>query len=182
GVDEELVLVDQIQPVQLGRELAATEEYAGRGCVLKLLNARAQVAGDVVAVGPREVRSRRRHHVLRLGLQLNRPFAHCRRRLLVAASDRRPVALHHLVGDAAPQYRPSLVDEAGEESVCLVVGVSLLVVDATVEGDVDAEGQESHGDEYPPSWGYRWTVTCRRVPRRRLTAGFSRGARTMSHC
>jgi hypothetical protein len=26
GVDEELVLVDQIQPVQLGRELAATEE------------------------------------------------------------------------------------------------------------------------------------------------------------
>src|SRR6185295_5024302 len=29
GVDEELVLVDQIQPVQLGRELAATEEHAG---------------------------------------------------------------------------------------------------------------------------------------------------------
>src|SRR5262247_1670641 len=46
GVDEELVLVDQIQPVQLGRELAATEEYAGRGCVLKLLNARAQVPAD----------------------------------------------------------------------------------------------------------------------------------------
>src|SRR4029077_8096610 len=29
GVDEELVLVDQIQPVELGRELAATEEHAG---------------------------------------------------------------------------------------------------------------------------------------------------------
>jgi hypothetical protein len=36
GVDEELVLVDQIQPVQLGRELAATEEYAGRRRVLEL--------------------------------------------------------------------------------------------------------------------------------------------------
>src|SRR4051812_31233889 len=58
-VDEELVLVDQIQPVQLGRELAATEEHAGRGRVLQLLHARAQVAGDVVAVGPREVLSRR---------------------------------------------------------------------------------------------------------------------------
>ena len=29
GVDEELVLVDQIQPVQLGRELAATEVLMG---------------------------------------------------------------------------------------------------------------------------------------------------------
>jgi hypothetical protein len=28
--------------------------------------------------------------------------------------------------------------------VCLVVGDSLLVVDAAVQGDVDAEGQESH--------------------------------------
>ena len=51
GVDEELVLVDQIQPVQLGRELAATEEHAGRGRILEFLHARAQVAGDVVAVG-----------------------------------------------------------------------------------------------------------------------------------
>ena len=60
GVDEELVLVDQIQPVQLGRELAATEENAGRGLILEFLHTRAQVAGDVVAVGPREVCSRRR--------------------------------------------------------------------------------------------------------------------------
>jgi hypothetical protein len=28
--------------------------------------------------------------------------------------------------------------------VCLVVGDSLLVVDAAVQGDVDAEGQEAH--------------------------------------
>src|SRR5262249_44966594 len=144
GVDEELVLVDQLQPIELGRKLAATEEHAGRGRILQLLHARAQVAGDVVAVGPREVLSRRRHHVLRLGLQLHRPLAHRRRRLLVAAGDRRPVALHHLVGDAAPQHRPALVHEAGEEGVCLVVGGSLLVVDAAVQGDVDAEGQESH--------------------------------------
>src|SRR5881392_3678730 len=46
GMDEELVLVDQIQPVQFGRELAATEEHAGRDRVLELLHARAQVAGD----------------------------------------------------------------------------------------------------------------------------------------
>jgi hypothetical protein len=45
------------------------------GRVLELLHARAQVAGDVVAVGPREDLSRRRHHVLRLGLQLDRPLA-----------------------------------------------------------------------------------------------------------
>src|ERR1041385_6401217 len=50
GGDEEHVLVDQIQPVQLGRELAATEEHAGRGRILELLHARAHVAGDVVAV------------------------------------------------------------------------------------------------------------------------------------
>src|SRR5687768_12696244 len=49
GVDEEHVLVDQIQPVQLGRELAATEEHAGRGRVLELLHTRAEVAGEVVA-------------------------------------------------------------------------------------------------------------------------------------
>src|SRR3954469_6745503 len=54
GMDEELVLVDQIQAVELGRELAATEDHAGRRRVLELLHARAQVAGDVVAVGPRE--------------------------------------------------------------------------------------------------------------------------------
>src|SRR5258706_3870882 len=140
GVDEELVLVDQIQPVQLGRELAATEEHAGRGRVLELLHARAQVAGDVVAVGPREVLSRRRHHVLRLGLQLDRPLAHRVRRLLVAASDRPPVALHNLAGDAAPQHGPALVHEAREKSVCLLGGGSLLVVDAAVPGDGDSEG------------------------------------------
>src|SRR5215204_4867336 len=66
------------------------------------------------------------------------------RRLHVAASDRRPVALHHLVGDAAPQHRPALVHKTGEEGVCLGVGDSLLVVDAAVQGDVDAEGQEPH--------------------------------------
>src|SRR3546814_9078002 len=81
GVDEEPVLVDQVQPIQLGRKLAATEEHAGRRRVLELLHSRAQVAGDVVAVGPGEVLSRRGHHVLRLGVQLDRPLATRRRRL-----------------------------------------------------------------------------------------------------
>src|SRR5690349_22882210 len=48
-VDEQLVLVNQIQPVQLGRELTATEKHAVRGGVLELLYARVQVAGDAVA-------------------------------------------------------------------------------------------------------------------------------------
>jgi hypothetical protein len=145
GMNEQLVLVDQVQPIQLGRELAATEEYAVWGRVLELLYARAQVVSDVVSVGPREVLSRRGHHVLRLGLQLDRPIAHRRRCLRIAANDRWPVALHHLVGDAAPQHRPVLVHEAGEEGVCLVVGDSFLVVDAAVQRYVDTEGQEPHG-------------------------------------
>ncbi len=138
-VDEQLVFVDQLQPVQLGRELAAPEKYAIRGRVLKHLYARAQVAGDVVAVIPREVLSRRGHHVLRLGFQLDRPLKYHRRCLQVTAGDCWPVALHHLVGDATPQHRPALVHEAGEERVCLVIGDSFLVVDAAVQGDVDTE-------------------------------------------
>jgi hypothetical protein len=111
----------------------------------QLLHTLAQIAGDVVAVVPREVLARRRHHVLGLGLQLDRPVAHGRRRLLVAAGDGRPVPLHHLVGDATPQHRAAFVHETGEESVRLVVGDPLLVVDATVQGEVEAEGEESHG-------------------------------------
>jgi len=148
GVDEEYVLVDQIQSVQFGRELAATEEHAARHRVLEFVYTGAQIAGDVAAVAPREVLPRRRHHVLRLGLQLDRPLLHRRRRLGVAAGDRRPVALHHLVGDAAPQHRLALGHEAGEEGMCLVVDDSFPVVDAAVEGDVDAEGQKPHGCEF----------------------------------
>jgi hypothetical protein len=75
GVDEELVLVDEIQPMKLGRELAAAEEHAGRGRVLEPLHAEAQIAGDVVAVGPREVLARGRRHVGRLGLQRSWSFS-----------------------------------------------------------------------------------------------------------
>ena len=49
-MDEQPVFVDQIQPAQLRRELAATEEYAFQGRVLELLYGSAQVAADVVAV------------------------------------------------------------------------------------------------------------------------------------
>ncbi len=48
------------------------------------------VDGDVVAVCPRNGLSRRRHDVLRLILELDRP----------------PAAFHHLVGDAAPDSAP----------------------------------------------------------------------------
>ena len=58
GVEEEEVLGGQVQPVQRWRERAASEKHAGRSGVLARLHARAQVAGEVVAVVPREVRSR----------------------------------------------------------------------------------------------------------------------------
>jgi len=131
-VDEEFVFVDQIQPVELGRELAAAEEHAVRGRVLELLYARAQVAREVVAVGPREVLSRRGHDVFRLGFQLDRPLAQRWRCLHVTARDGGPEALHHLVGDATPKHRPAFVHEASEEGVRLVVGDAFLVVDAAV--------------------------------------------------
>lgn len=125
GVDAQEVRVDQVQPVQLGRERAAAEEHADRGRVFELLYAGAQVAADEVTIGPREARPRRPHHVLRPGLRLDRPLAHEWRRGLVAADDRGPVALHHLVGDPAPTHRAGLVHEAGEEGVRLGVGDSL---------------------------------------------------------
>ena len=85
-----------------------------------------------------------------------------------AAGDRWPVALHHLVGDAAPQHRPALVHETGEESMCLVVGDAFLVVDAAVQREVDAEGQEAHGvpavrtSLRPPVRSRRRSCVCRR--------------------
>lgn len=48
GMNEEVALVDQIQPVQLDRELATTQEHASRSRVLKLPHDPEQVAGDVV--------------------------------------------------------------------------------------------------------------------------------------
>jgi len=96
-------------------------------------------------VVPGEIRARGVHHVLRLGLQLDRPLAHRRRRFHLAAGDRRPVLLHHLVSDAAPQHRPALVHEASEERVRLVVGDAFSVVAAALKNKVEAEGQEAHG-------------------------------------
>ena len=58
GVNEELVLVDQIHPIQLSRELATTEEHARRGRVLEILHARSKITGDEVAIVPWEVISR----------------------------------------------------------------------------------------------------------------------------
>ena len=42
--------------------------------------------------------------------------------------------------DATPQHCSALIHKAGEEGVRLVVGDSLPVVDAAVQGDVEAEG------------------------------------------
>lgn len=150
GMDEELVFVDQIESVQFGRKLTATEEHAGRGRVLEPLYPDAQVAIDVSAMGPWEVRSGRRHDIFRLRLELNRPLAYRLRRFHVATGNRWPVALHHLVSDAAPEHRPVLVHEAGEENMRLIVGNPLLVVDTAVQGDVDAKGQESHVTSVSP--------------------------------
>src|SRR3954453_8268453 len=59
GMDEQLVLVDQVKAVELGRELAASQENPSWSRVLELLHALAQFAGDAVAVGPREILARR---------------------------------------------------------------------------------------------------------------------------
>jgi hypothetical protein len=84
----------------------------------ELLQGRAQVAGDDTTY-------------FGLVSSLTAQFAHGRRRLHVAG---RPVALHHLVGDAAPQHRSVVVKEAGEEGVALVIGDSLLMVDGSRPG------------------------------------------------
>ena len=86
-VDKKLVLVDQIKPVQICRQFAATEQYRIRGRVLEFLYLGAQIPDDVVAVGPGKVLSRRRHHIFRLGLQLDRPLANRWRCINVSASD-----------------------------------------------------------------------------------------------
>ena len=139
GMDEQFVLVDQIQPVQLGRELPLSRSTPSGVASLSfctpvrrsptmwwlLVHGKSFRVEDTTYFG--------------FGLQLDRPLAQRRRCLHVAAGDRWPVALHHLVGDAAPQHRPALVHEAGEEGVCLIVGDSFLVVDAAVHGDVDTE-------------------------------------------
>lgn len=54
------------------------------------------------------------------------------------------MAFHHFVGHAAPQHRAGLGQQASKESVRFIVGNPLCVVEATVESDVDAEGQDSH--------------------------------------
>ena len=47
-------------------------------------------------------------------------------------------------GWPATQYRPVLVHQTGEKGVRLVVG-AFTVIGAAVEGEVEAEGQASHG-------------------------------------
>src|SRR5690606_28979801 len=65
GMDEESVVVDQLEPVERDGEQAAAQQHAAWCGVLELLDASPQVACDGVAVGPGEVRARRRHHILR---------------------------------------------------------------------------------------------------------------------
>jgi hypothetical protein len=45
-VDKEFVLVDQVQSVQFGRQLAAAEKHASRGRVLEPLDLRSQIANS----------------------------------------------------------------------------------------------------------------------------------------
>src|SRR5690606_41310401 len=93
GVDEELVLVDQVEPVEFRRQPAAADQHTSRRVVLERLHARAEVAGQVMAVVPGEDAARRRHDVLGLGVELDRPLAHGRGSALCAAGPGRPRAL-----------------------------------------------------------------------------------------
>src|SRR5690606_19854142 len=88
GVEQEYVLIDQIQPIKRRREVTTAKEHTSRRRVLEFLHTAARLAGDVVAIGPRIVCSRGRHHILRLRLQLDRPLEDRGWRLHVAARDR----------------------------------------------------------------------------------------------
>lgn len=56
-MNEQLVFIDKIQSVQLGRELSAPKKHPIGGRFLEFLYTRMQVVGDVVGVRPWEVRS-----------------------------------------------------------------------------------------------------------------------------
>ena len=77
-------------------------------------------------------------------LTCDRPIAHRWWRLHFTLGDHGPITLHHRVGDPDPPHYPALVQEAGSKGVGLVVGDSLPMVDAAVQGEVDTGGQNSH--------------------------------------
>src|SRR3546814_16013747 len=64
GVDEEPVLLDPVQPIQLGRTLSATAEPARPRRVLELHHYRSHVRGYMVAVCPWDAPSPRDDHVI----------------------------------------------------------------------------------------------------------------------
>lgn len=80
--------------------------------------------------------------------------------VLVAAGHRRPVALHHFIGDPASQHGAAFIHQTCVELVRFVVGDSFAVIDAAVEDHIQAEGQKSHGvllstsgvTECPSAW------------------------------
>jgi hypothetical protein len=78
--------------------------------------------------------------MLGLRLKLLRSLAYRWWCLYVTSCHCWPVALHHLIGDAAPQHRPALVHKAGEVGMSLGVCDPLLVIDASVQSDVYGEG------------------------------------------
>jgi hypothetical protein len=61
-------------PLSSVASLPLPEQHTAGRRILQLLHARAQIIGHVVAVAPGKVLARRRHHVLGLGLQLDRPL------------------------------------------------------------------------------------------------------------
>jgi hypothetical protein len=57
------------------------------------------------------------------------------------------------------RFAPRMPEEGARFDMALRLQNPSLSLDATVEGDVDAEGQKSHSDESAPSWVDSWTAT-----------------------
>jgi len=100
-MDEQLVLVDQVQPVELGRELAASEQDpAGVASLSFCTPSRRSPAMWWLLVHGKSLRV---DDTTYLGLASSlTAHSHGRRRLLVAAGDGRPVALREDAGTQTP--------------------------------------------------------------------------------
>src|SRR5947199_6122375 len=142
-MNEEAIFVDQVEGLERAGELVSAEKNAARRPFFDLRHRLAEITFDEVRVGPRIVAARGRHDVLRFGVELDRPLAH-RGGCLGVAGDGGPCALHHLVRDSAPEHRRSAIYQRRPVPVKLVVREALAMIDAAVEGDVDAEGEEAH--------------------------------------
>lgn len=57
-MDKEFILIDQIKPIKLCREIATAKKYTSRCVILEFLNTFSKIASNVMAICPNVVLSR----------------------------------------------------------------------------------------------------------------------------